>query len=177
MKQALVDTINALPPEVDTVLVAMGFCGGAWSEVTVDRRVVIPRVDDCVSLLLHTDDTLQPNRKEPGHLYLVEKDPRDFSVEKMLQGNMIEYRGLSREALFQMLFGSYRNLDIVDTGLTDCYSEEYVMEAQKNADQLNAALGYVTGSNYLLEKLVSGRWDEQFIVAKPEEVIRHGSFF
>lgn len=177
MKQALVDTINALPPETDTVLVAMGFCGGAWSEVTVDRRVVIPRVDDCVSLLLHTDDDLHPNLKEPGHMYIVEKDPRDFSVEKMLQGNMIEYRGLSQEALFQMLFGNYRNLDIVDTGLTDCYSEEYVMEAQKNADQLNAALGYVTGSNYLLEKLVSGRWDEQFIVAGPGEVVRHGSFF
>lgn len=177
MKQALLGTINALSPEADTVLVAMGFCGGAWSEVAATRRVVIPRVDDCISLLLHMDDDLHPNLKEPGHMYIVEQDPREFSVEKMLQGNMIEYRGLSQEALFQMLFGNYRNLDIVDTGLTDCYSEEYVTEAQKNADRLDAALGYVPGSNHLLEKLVAGRWDEQFIVAEPGTLIRHGSFF
>lgn len=177
MKQALMETIHALPPEVDTVLVAMGFCGGSWSEVAVNRRVVIPRVDDCISLLLHTDDTLQPNRKEPGHLYIVEQDPRDFSIEKMFQGSTETYRGLSPEALFQMLFGNYNDLDIVDTGLTDCYSEEYVIEAQKNADRLNAALNYVPGSNHLLEKLVAGRWDEQFIVAQPGEIVRHGSFF
>lgn len=177
MKQALLDTIDALPPEVDTVLVAMGFCGGAWSEVTARRRIVIPRVDDCISLLLHRDDAFHPNLKEPGHMYIVEKDPRDFSIEKLFQGTATEYGSLNQEELFQMLFGNYKHLDIVDTGLTDCYSELYAAEAQKNADKLGADLDYVPGSNRLLEKLVSGQWDEQFIVAQPGTSIRHGSFF
>lgn len=51
------------------------------------------------------------------------------------------------------------------------------MKAQKNADVMNVALDYVEGSNLLLEKLVSGRWDEQFLVAEPGHLIRHGDFF
>jgi hypothetical protein len=51
------------------------------------------------------------------------------------------------------------------------------MAAQENADQINATLDYVEGSNRLLEKLVSGRWDEQFIVAEPGHKIKHGDFF
>ena len=30
MRERILERIAALPPEVDTVLVAMGFCGGAW---------------------------------------------------------------------------------------------------------------------------------------------------
>lgn len=76
-----------------------------------------------------------------------------------------------------MFFDNYHYLDIVDTGLNDCYSEEYVMKAQINADAMNVALDYAEGSNLLLEKLVSGRWDEQFLVAEPGHLIRHGDFF
>lgn len=52
-----------------------------------------------------------------------------------------------------MFFGNYYCLDIVDTGLTDCYSEEYAMKAQEKADLMNLTLDYVEGSNRLLEKL------------------------
>lgn len=177
MKNQIIEVIDSLPAEVTTVLVAMGFCGGAWSETAVNRRVVIPRVDDCVSLLLHRDAVFHPNLKEPGHLYMIEKNSGDFSVEKMFQANSREYPNLSQEALFQMFFSGYRHLDIVDTGLTDCYSEAYVAQAQENADQLNATLDYVQGSLFLLEKLLSGQWDAQFIVADAGTTIRHGDFF
>lgn len=180
MKQQIIDIINELPPGVDTVLVAMGFCGGAWDHMTFPRRVVIPKVDDCISLLLHTDDEYHPNLKEFGHLYMIEKDPAEFSVEKMIASveRYKEYKGWDRDSLFHLIFDNYHYMDIVDTGLNEeCYTEEYVIEAQKNADLLNATLDYVTGSNLLLEKLVSGRWDQQFIVAEPGELIKHKSFF
>lgn len=41
---------------------------------------------------------------------------------------------------------------------------------------IHAALDYVQGSNRILEKLVSGEWDEQFLVAEPGHLIRHGDF-
>lgn len=53
----------------------------------------------------------------------------------------------------------------------------YVEAAQENADVMKVALDYVEGSNHLLEKLVSGRWDEQFLVAEPGHLIRHADFF
>ena len=163
-----------------TVLVSMGFCGGTWDHVSFPCRVVIPRADDCISIMLTSDDKLIPNRKEIGHLYLYEKDPADFSALKMLRdGGTAEesYRNMSREDLFRYWFGNYHAMDIIDTGLNPCYEESYVEAAQKEADAINAQLGYAQGSNHLLEKLVSGRWDEQFIVAEPGKLIKHSDFF
>lgn len=178
MKQKIVEIIDSLEPEIDTVLVAMGFCGGSWDHMKFSRRVVIPRVDDCVSLLLHTDDAYHPNLKEFGHLYLYEKDPDSFSKDRIMDGQVsAEYGGLDSDTLFHMFFDNYRYLDIVDTGLNDCYTEEYVEKAQANADAFQAVLDYVPGSNRLLEKLVSGRWDEQFLVVEPGHRIQHSDFF
>ena len=179
MQNAALAAIDSLPKDVETVLVCMGFCGGAWDHVTAPRRLIIPRVDDCVSMLLHTDDAYQPNRKAPWHMYMYENDPATFSLEKMMRDvdNGSEYAGFSQEQLFHLFFDGYRNVDIVDTGLNDCYAESYVEKAQEFADGLSAELDFVQGGVYLLEKLVSGRWDEQFLVAEPGDLIRHGSFF
>lgn len=180
MKQEVAGEMEKLSPDVDTVLVAMGFCGGVWDHVTFSRRVVIPRVDDCVSMLLHVDDHYHPNLKETGHMYLYEQNPEDFSALRLMRDYSdmdAEFAGMDREMLFHMWFDNYHFLDIIDTGMNDCYSEEYAAAAQENADQMEAALDYVTGSNRILEKLVSGRWDEQFLVAEPGHVIRHGDFF
>ena len=182
MKAAMLRQMAALPEEFDTVLVAMGFCGGVWFNVSFDRTVVIPRVDDCISLLLHTDDDLHPNLKEDGHLYLYENDPEDFSALTLMHSTNsfthdMDLKNLNREFLFEMWFHNYRNMDVIDTGLNDCYSEEYAEAAQGQADQIGAQLDYVPGSFRLLEKLVSGRWDEQFIVAPPGKKLLHGDFF
>ena len=45
MREHILVKISELPQEVDTVLVAMGFCGGSWQDVCCDKRLVIPRVD------------------------------------------------------------------------------------------------------------------------------------
>ena len=163
-----------------TVLVAMGFCGGAWDHVSFPCRIVVPRVDDCISMLLATDDKAIPNRKEIGHLYLYENDPKDFSALHLIRdgGTADEmYRGMSRDDLFRYWFGNYHAMDIIDTGLNPCYEVPYVEAAQKEADAINADLGYAEGSNRMLEKLVSGRWDDQFVVAEPGKIIKHSDFF
>ncbi len=177
MKMCVIAAEKALPPTVENVLVAMGFCGGSLDSVSFTRRFVIPRVDDCVSLMMQTNQEYNPNPKETGHLYMMEQDPDDFSIKKMFQDDQERYEGISQEELFHMYFGNYTNLDIVDTGLNDCYSEQYAMKAQENADLMHVALDYVQGSNQMLEKLVGGRWDRQFLLAEPGHIIRHGDFF
>lgn len=177
MKRCILDAEKKLPDMIKNVLVAMGFCGGALDHISFSRRFVIPRVDDCVSLMLQKDGVYNPNPKETGHLYMMEQNPEDFSFEKMFQDDRTTYEGISQETLFHMYFDNYRHLDIIDTGLTDCYSEEYAQQAQENADLIHAALDYVEGSNLLLEKLVSGKWDDQFLVAEPGHMIKHSDFF
>ena len=170
----------ALDPADTTILVAMGFCGGTWDHVSFPCRVVIPRVHDCISMLLTTDDAYQPNRKELGHLYLYESDPKDFSALHLIRdGGTADpsYRGMSQADLFRYWFTGYHAMDIIDTGLNPCYEVPYVEAAQKEADVINADLGYAQGSNLILEKLVSGRWDAQFLVLEPGRTAIHGDFF
>ena len=66
MREKILSEIEQIPEEYDTILAAMGFCGGSWRDICVDRRVVIPRMDDCITMLLTTDDMPLPNRKVPG---------------------------------------------------------------------------------------------------------------
>ncbi len=83
MKQQILETLKKLSAEADSVLVAMGFCGGSWNEVFSEKRIVIPRADDCISLLLHTDDARHPNLKEKGHFYLRDSDTASYSLTAM----------------------------------------------------------------------------------------------
>lgn len=68
-------------------------------------------------------------------------------------------------------------MDIIDNGLYDCYDPDYVERAQADADRIHAELDFVAGSNILPEKLVSGKWDSQFLVVPPNANITQGVFF
>ena len=164
MRSSILETLEALPPSCETVLAAMGYCGGSWNHIPLSRRVVIPKVDDCITLLLHTDDTPHGNLKEAGHMYFRDCDTGAYSIEGMKEEICRTYGMEFGTSIFGSWFQNYTNADIIDTGVYDCYSEEYVTEAQKNADLIRCSLGYVEGNNHILEKLVSGQWDAQFVV-------------
>ncbi len=175
MRERILEVMDALPANYKTVLVAMGYCGGSWDSIPVSRRVVIPRVDDCITMLLHTDDTRHSNLKQAGHIYFRDCDTGPYSIEAMKEKICRDYGMELGTSVFGSWFASYTHADIIDTGAYDCYSEEYVVEAQKNADLIRCALDYVPGSNLILEKLVSGRWDAQFLVVEAgREVTEQG---
>lgn len=171
MRRHIIKAIEQMPQEIDTVLVAMGYCGGSWEDVSFSKRVVIPRVDECVSLLLHTDDRYCPDMKEKGHLYMKDKDPGSFSLQKAFEGFTEGMDEKEKENTRRIWASCYTHVDIVDTGISDIHSEEYKRAAKENADWINGQVQYRKGSNHLIEKLVSGRWDEQFFVAEPGERI------
>ena len=120
LRRTLFETMEALDPAADTVLLAMGLCGGSVSDIPLPRNIVIPKVDDCITLLMHTDDRWYANLKKCGHLYLT------------------------------------------------C--------AENSASLINCPLAFVPGSNIILEKLVSGRWDSQFIIASAGDVLHKEDF-
>ena len=164
MRSSILETLEALPPSCETVLAAMGYCGGSWNHIPLSRRVVIPKVDDCITLLLHTDDTPHGNLKEAGHMYFRDCDTGAYSIESMKEEIFRTYGIEFGTSIYESWFQNYTNADIIDTGVYDCYSEEYVTEMQKTADLIRCSLGYVEGNNHILEKLVSGQWDAQFVV-------------
>lgn len=176
MRLHIIETLNRLPGQIETVLVAMGFCGGSWDRVPAVQRIVIPKVDDCITLLLHTDDTPHGNLKQTGHMYFRDCDGGKYSIEAMKDKICQKYGMEIGTSIFGSWFASYTNADIIDTGAYDCYSEAYVEEAQRNADLIRCDLEYVTGSNRILEKLVSEQWDSQFLIVEAGQKLSEQCF-
>ena len=59
----------------------------------------------------------------------------------------------------------------------DLSEPKYQKEIADSAKLIKADVELVAGSNLLIEKLITGRWDEQFIVKEPGERISMNDFF
>ena len=159
MRQRLMDVLNALPESITTVLIAMGYCGGSLDNICARQRLVIPNLDDCITMLLTKTDAQEGNLKQRGHMYFRDSECGGVNVQRMLDNLRQEY-GMERgTGIFGMWFADYTHADIIDTGVFDCYEESYV-----------------EGSNRILEKLVSGQWDEQFLIVPPCTVLTKSTF-
>lgn len=177
MRAHILESIDKVSEEVDTILVAMGFCGGSWQDVTCQHRIVIPRVADCVALALTTPERYAPDLKKPGHMYLFGEGDTGFSIHTIYDSLREQYDEEMADIVFDMYFEHYYHVDIIDNGLYDCYALPYVEKAQQDADRIHAELAYVIGSNILLEKLVAGDWDQEFLVVEPGTKITQGLFY
>lgn len=177
MREHILHTLAGLSPDIDTVLVAMGFCGGSWQNVSCSKTLVIPRVADCVALALTTPEQYAPDLKEPGHMYMFGDAENGFSVWAIYESLLEQYDKEMADIVFDMYFEHYYHLDIIDNGLYDCYDLNYVERAQADAERMHAELDFVPGSNILLEELVSGKWDEHFFIVPPTTAITQGNFF
>ena len=176
MRQSLQDVLNALPESITTVLIAMGYCGGSLDNICTRQQLVIPNLDDCITMLLTKTDAQEGNLKQRGHMYFRDSECGGVNVQRMLDNLRQEY-GMERgTGIFGMWFADYTHADIIDTGVFDCYEESYVESIQKQADLIRCELDYVEGSNRILEKLVSGQWDEQFLIVPPGTVLTKSAF-
>jgi hypothetical protein len=156
---------------VDEVLLALGFCGSALQGLTAKHlRMVFPRVDDCVSLLLNRGCTREQIPRDPRHYYLTRGW---FSHESTLKQSFEEWDkryGPERAArLRKTMFAGYEQVSLIDTKayeVGDCLEE-----SESIADQLELQHGVVQGSVQLLERLFEGERGGEIVVVPPAEPI------
>ncbi len=177
MRLKLIEALGGLAGEFDTVLVAMGFCGGSWESVRAPLRVVAPRADDCITILLNTDGAPHENLKEPGHIYIRDTDTGRYSLEGLRESVCERYGREPGLALFDKWFTSYTHADIIDTGTYDSRAEDFLAQARRGAEITRCELRHVPGGSVVLEKLVSGDWDDLFVVAEAGETLTREMFF
>lgn len=176
MREKLFETLNTLPGDVNLVLLSLGLCGGSATEKPFPVRTVMPKVDDCITLLLHVDDRWFPNLKKGGHLYLTDGKDDTLSVPNIYQNLTERYGEKKGEFIFDKWFEAYKSVDIIDTGAYDCRTPEYLAAAQRDAAMIGCDLTFVEGSNRLLEKLVGGRWDDQFLRIEKGTILHEEDF-
>ena len=101
------------------VLLAMGFCGNAIRGVAVPaEELIIPRVDDCISLLLGSVQRRLAVSREHSAYFFTEgwlRGERNIWVEHL---HMLELYGEElTEELEKDMFGHYKTLGLLDCGI------------------------------------------------------------
>jgi len=158
--------------EADRILLAMGFCGNALPGiVSLRAEIIVPRVDDCISLLLGGMKPRQKVSSEYAAYFLTDgwlKGERniireyEYSVEKFGEEEA--------EMLAEMIYGHYRTLALLDTGV--CPTDGLWDQTENISNLLHLERRIIPGTLSRLEELLAGPWDrEHYLVIPPGETV------
>ena len=177
LKKALQDKINEASQNADVLLLGYGLCSMAVVNLhATTATLVIPRVDDCISIFLGSSSAYQQQAKqEPGTYYLtkgwIEVGDSPFEEYK----RMIEKYGEEKSRrMTALMLKNYKRLAFINTGQYEI--ERYQAYAQRTAEQFGLRYAEIPGSSALIKKLVFGPWGEEFVVVPPGQTVKYEDF-
>jgi hypothetical protein len=162
---------------VDTVVFGYGMCSkGTLGLRSSSCRLVVPRVDDCIGLFLTSKGYKEQIYREAGTFFLtkgwMETEESLFSANGRFSKR---YDARTRDLLIRTLFKNYTRLALIDTG--NYPIDGYRSYLEKQAQRYGLRYEEIPGTNTLMRKLVSGKWDDDFIVVEPGQEITFDMFF
>lgn len=181
LKKTLQRLINE-NQDKEAILLTFGLCGNSTLGITSEHtKLVIPRFHDCIHQLLldnsrNQNTSLEKNQVSVGHYYLTRGWTLDREEIYQQSRFILQKYGenMGREILGK-LYENYDEINVIDTG---AYSLENVEEhAKKCGSLLNKNVKTIPGSTIILKKLLTGNWDEDFIVLNPKEILCRAHFY
>lgn len=177
LKRGLQEAIDAAPPSVETVVLGYGLCSQAVVGLRSERcTLVVPRVDDCIGIFLGSDEAYKrQSSTAPGTYYLTKGWIEAGSGPFAEYDELVERYGEERAAwLMERMLNHYTRLALINTGQYDI--DRYRAYARRTAERFGLRYEEIPGSTSLLEKLVRGPWDDDFVVVPPGKPIRFADF-
>lgn len=178
LRKALHQTVSESSERAETILLAYGLCSqGVVGLHASSCTLVIPRVDDCISIFLDSNAARhhQP-RLEPGTYYLTKGWIKMGQTPLSEHNRMIAKYGRERaDKLRRIMLKGYKRLVFIST--SPCEMQSYREYARHVAERFGLQYEEIRGSTNMIEKLINGPWDEEFVVVKPGETITLGHFF
>jgi len=79
--------------------------------------------------------------------------------------------------VFKVMLKGYKSFDVIDTGIASKETMSDMMDAvQKLADRFDLEHKVIKGTLEVLDKSLSGQWDEDFVVVEPGEKVKFEYF-
>lgn len=162
--QGEIDSIS----NVDTIILCYGYCGNSLLGLKSPRaRLVVPRVDDCISLLLGSYRKRMELSRETGTYFLtrgwlLNENNIVVEYERCLE----RFGGERAKKIFRTLLNNYRRLAVIDTG-TFPLDDERIRLSCVIMEQLGLKPCVVPGSTEYIRRLLTGPWDDDFVVLEP----------
>lgn len=183
--------INALDSHgYDAIVLAYGLCGQATAGLKAQQtQLVIPRAHDCITLFLGSRQRyMQEFEKNPGTYwyaldYIQRRDSSNTSLSlgagidtKDLDATYEEYvekYGEDNADYLMEVMGAwkshYNRAVFIDVGVGD--GEPVAEIAAAEADRRGWNFERMAGNVSLIQRLIYGQWDQDFLVIEPGQQI------
>jgi len=160
------------------ILIACGRCSnGAVGLKAGPHRLILPAVDDCISLMLGSRERyLQEFAAVPGTYYYTRGwiDYLEDPYKEYLK--IIPKYGEEKAAkVAHMIMAHYKRIAVIDTGTYDIAAVQPYIDTV--AAFYDLPIETLKGSMRLMEKLLSGPHDEEFIVVEPGDELDEPRFW
>lgn len=170
LRDRIQEEINSFE-NVQTILMGFGYCGNSLIGIKSHRaRLVIPRADDCISLLLGSYEIRKDISKEMG-TYFLTKGWLDYESNLLSEYQRSVKRYGTEKALriMKIMLKNYGRIMIIDTGAY--LFEGFIDKTRDFAEILGLRHETVSGSMRFLNKLLLGPWDGEFIIMEPGQEV------
>lgn len=162
----------------DIIFLGYGLCGKSTEGLRSKESIlVIPRCDDCISILLgSTSEYRKQFKSEPGTYYLT----RGYigEAEDMATGGFSEIKDKYDEDtwkwIMKEMLKNYKRLVYINTGNYDAVKWRDL--ARIEAEKLGLRFEEVKSSGDFFKKITGGLWDDDFIIVRPEEAVTSAMF-
>jgi len=178
LRATLQAEIDAVSEDIETILLGYGLCSQAVIGITARKAtLVVPRVDDCIAIFLGSRDAYSSqNRVEPGTYYLTKGWIEVGDTPFTEYDKMVERLGQARaDRVQKIMLRNYTRLALINTGQYEL--DRYRDYTRQTAERFGLHYEEIEGSNALVKKMIEGKWDDDFVVVKPGEMIRYNHFF
>ena len=131
---------------------------------------MFPRVDDCITLMLGSREKRSEISRESGTYFLTKgwlDYERNIWVEYQASAKRFGKEKAAR--IYKSMLRHYQRLGIIDTGAYEL--DPIVERARHIACELGLTPHVIRGTLHYIEKLLTGPWDQDFILIPPGETI------
>jgi hypothetical protein len=177
LREVLQAKIDEASARAKVLLLGYGLCSMAVVGLQARQaHLVIPRVDDCIAIFLGSCAAYKEQaKKEPGTYYMtkgwIEVGDTPFEEHQ----RMVERFGEAKAwRMTQLMLKNYRRLAFINTGQYEI--ERFREYTRKTADTFNLTFEEIDGSPVLMQKMVHGPWDAEFVVTAPGETVQYSDF-
>lgn len=170
LRKRLQEELNHIS-NVQQVLLAFGFCGNALLGITAPNyRLIFPRVDDCITLLLGSYQKRKEISNEMG-TYFLTKGWLEYETNIWVeyQDAVKKYGRKKADKIFKIMLQHYERLAVVETGAYPI--DEFLEKTKLIADEFQLIHEVIPGELGYMKKLLTGPWDDEFVIIHPGKTI------
>ena len=145
--------------DADEIIICVSGCGKATCDLKATTcRLAVPRTMDCIDVLLTGSGIKRPD----GAIFITKSWMNFMQASSINHERLIQEKGQAEaEAFLKKLYHGFTDFYIIDTGTYDLEEvKNYILPL---VEMLGGTLTPLQGPYKVLEKLVTGQYDQEVI--------------